>query len=267
MSENRCPHCEAVIPKGKFNCPACGIDVREWNPEKMRCPVCRAMYPHGTKFCLNDGSRLETAVVNFDTEATMFLGGASAGKKEDLIPTMKFADDPDRIIPKMDRDGSGHIAPPHPGKETDSNAEIIMPDISKGFDSPVIEQYSSVENKDSFEMTPLGIENPPVSPPHPKPTDSVKQSPEPAAASSTPYIAPSFQDAFPAPAPPKPKSAHKITPLEEYDKLIKDEKARESKGFSANKVQEELQKRVSRKKQKRGFFGRIMSALKILIGK
>ena len=136
MQENKnfCPHCQAEMKKGEYLCPMCGIDIREWNPDKMKCPVCRSMYPQGTKFCLNDGSKLEPAVVDFDTEATMFLSGSAASgpqQKDDIIPSLKFAEEPERVIPKRDRDESGKLKPPSSEKQDDDeDVEVIMPDIN-----------------------------------------------------------------------------------------------------------------------------------------
>lgn len=93
-----CPHCKFTIPSGEKRCPSCGIDIFEYAPDKMRCPLCKEMYPKGTKFCLKDGSPLESGEIDFSSEATMFLT-PNAIKKTSKPPKSPSEDlsDQDRI--------------------------------------------------------------------------------------------------------------------------------------------------------------------------
>jgi len=253
MTDQKCPRCTAIIPKGEFICPECGIDIRDWNPDKLRCPVCRALYPQGTKFCLKDGSPLEPAVVNFDTEATMFLAGSFPSsskekeKKEDLIPRMKFADDNDRVIPKLERDGSGHIAPPPPPPP---KPDVILPDKWDPSSTKKEEKKptpsSGVSPLDSFELE----QESPLSPSPPSALDK-----------------PAIKSPGKAPViPPQPKPAHRIKTLEEYERLIKEEEEREARQMKEKSLEEALRTQI-REKKHRGFFHRLVAALKVLIGK
>ncbi len=252
MSENKCPRCNEVVPKGVFICPGCAIDIREWNPDKLRCPVCRGLYPKGTKFCLKDGSPLEEAVLNFDTEATMFLSSSPqlAEKKDDLIPGLRFAEDRERIIPKLERDEKGHLAPPL--KSAEGESDVVMPDISFEFHAPTEEA-------------------PPQPPAQPAPKKIYSAyDPERQRDAAPPAPEPAEEQEILSP-PPKPKPSYKIKPLEEYEQLLKEEEEREAKAKPARPAP--MPKPAAAKPEprvappRRGFFQRLMDALKILLNK
>lgn len=75
-----CPHCNCSLSSGERICPSCGITINDYAPDKMKCPICKEIYPKGTKYCLKDGSLLQSGEIDFNTEATMFLS-PSAMKK------------------------------------------------------------------------------------------------------------------------------------------------------------------------------------------
>ncbi|OQB22999.1 MAG: hypothetical protein BWY12_00175 [candidate division BRC1 bacterium ADurb.Bin183] len=252
MSENKCPRCNEVVPKGVFICPGCAIDIREWNPDKLRCPVCRGLYPKGTKFCLKDGSPLEEAVLNFDTEATMFLSSSPqlAEKKDDLIPGLRFAEDRERIIPKLERDEKGHLAPPL--KPAEGESEVVMPDISFEFHAPKEEAP------------------PPPSAQSPPKKIFWAYDPERQQETAPPAPEPAEEKEILSP-PPKIKQPYKIKPLEEYEQLLKEEEEREAMVKPARPAP--IPKPAAAKPEpreartRRGFFQRLMDALKILLNK
>jgi len=249
MGETKCPHCDLPIPAGKFICPNCGIDIRDWNPDKLRCPLCRTLYPPGTKFCLKDGSPLEPAVVDFDTEATIFLSGGltpSSGKKDDLIPKLKFFKDDDRKIPRLNRDTSGKIAPPPPLKPIQDSPPPLpnSPPPKKkesGITHPKPPPLSlDISTPDSGEQKQTTTEPPP------KPTQVPEELP------------PKFIDMTRSVGTAR-KGAYKIKPLEEYEKLLREEKK--------SRVKSKKIRKKPRKTPRPGFFKRVVTALKILIGK
>lgn len=263
MSEQYCPHCQAEIPRGTFRCPECGIDIREWDPDKMRCPVCRAMYPRGTKFCLNDGSNLEPAVVDFDSEATMFLPGSGPQKKDDLIPHMKFAEDPERIIPKMERDDSGKIMSPQLDSSAAPDSDIIMPDINHGFD----DHHGAGTVKETIEKPatdatpePAVEEEKIASPPEDEKTPPASAHEPEKGFFSTSAGAPTRMS-------PKDKKTSSVRPLSEYERLIKEaeeeEKKRKQEAFSDFKPTTEQKKAL----RKRGFIRRMKDAIRLIFGK
>jgi len=247
MSGSLCPHCNLEVPKGQFICPTCGIDIRDWNPDKLRCPICRSLYPQGTKFCLKDGSPLEPAVVDFDTEATMFLSGGTPSpstKKEDLIPKLKFAEDPERKIPRLQRDRTGHIAPaPPPPKPP----VIPIPKQPKQTE-PVIGKIKIVTD------TP---EPPKIPPKSQHPSEAMWSSPTEKAS------APSFIDMTSSQRQSHKGPYAKIKPLSEYENLLREEEEKETRG-KAEIMDVVKQHKKIQKSAKRSFFKKLREALKVI---
>ncbi len=250
MATNICPRCGAEIPKGEFRCPSCAIDIREWNPDKLRCPVCRELYPKGTKFCLKDGSPLEQAIVNFDSEATMFLSGSASPPppKEDLIPRMRFAPEPERHVSRPEHlPEKIESTPAHLPKKP--APEVVMPDIRFDIATP---------------------EDIPV--PEPEPDVSAKSRPD------VPLPPREIRIPAPAQAPevsPASKATYRIKPLEEYEKLIAEEEKRQVQiQAEAAPSEEEVEKQEFHPTQeqlaalkKKGFFHRLKDALRLLFGR
>ena len=254
--ESVCPHCQLQIPKGKFICPICGIDIRDWNPDKLRCPICRSLYPPGTKFCLKDGSPLEKAIVDFDTEATIFLPGgikSQKPKKDDIIPKLKFSDDHNRAFPKLDRDKKGHLKAPPPPPKPKQPTKQPPPPPSLSFNHPPGPE---------LEMPEIMID-PSTLPQAPDPKKPAKQPPQ---EPSKPPEADPFLDAR-AKRESHVKGPYlKVKPLEEYERLLEEEEERMAEQRA---VQSSFQKlRMNMAQQKRpGFFKRFFKAVKVLFGK
>jgi hypothetical protein len=243
------------VPKGQFVCPICGIDLRDWNPDKLRCPICRSLYPQGTKFCLKDGSPLEQAIVDFDSEATIFLSGsikAQKPTKDDIIPKLKFSDDRDRAFPKLDRDQKGHLAPPPPPPKP------VQP-VKK---APPPETFSYTPTAEpELEMPEITID------PTPHVETPIKTSPQPVV---EPQKSPLPIDPFPDTRFDHKSSTRgpylRVKPLEEYERLLREEN---EKRLTLKTPQLDTQKlRLQLAKQQRpGFFKRLISAIKVLLGK
>jgi len=94
---NKCPRCQHPVPSGEKRCPSCGVDIYEYAPEKMRCPICKELYPKGAKFCLKDGSPLESAEIDFSREATIFLSSDALKKSTPFKKPGEPLSDKDRI--------------------------------------------------------------------------------------------------------------------------------------------------------------------------
>ena len=272
MSGSLCPHCNLEVPKGQFICPTCGIDIRDWNPDKLRCPICRSLYPQGTKFCLKDGSPLEPAVVDFDTEATMFLSGGKKTPlkdKEDLIPKMKFAEEPERKVPKLQRDRTGHIAPPPPPKKP---PVIPIPKKSKQTEPVIgkIEIVSDTPEPPKIHTKIQALAKPPepgekIAPPSPPRIPPKSQPPSEVMWSSPAEktSAPSFIDMTASQRQAHKGPYAKIKPLSEYEKLLREEEERETR------EKEEIldvvkQHKKIKKAAKPSFFKKLREALKVI---
>jgi hypothetical protein len=239
------------VPKGQFICPICGIDLRDWNPDKLRCPICRSLYPQGTKFCLKDGSPLEQAIVDFDTEATIFLSGSMKTQKpkpDDIIPTLKFSDDQNRAYPKLERDQKGHLAPPPPPEKPEKEAP----------QPPTLSQTPPLELKPE------------------KQEIVIDTSPQPQSSRKAPIQPPDQPEQPPLPQEPfldsrwdtrsRVRISHKVKPLEEYERLLKEEKERIAIQRADHSSAYNLQLQ-SGKYERPGFFKRVMIAIKVLFGK
>lgn len=252
--ESVCPHCQLEIPKGKFSCPICGIDIRDWNPDKLRCPICRSLYPQGTKFCLKDGSPLEQAIVNFDTEATIFLpGGMKTQKpqKDDIIPKLRFSEDQNRAFPKLERDKKGRLTPPPPPPKPRQPLKKTPPPPTFSYNPPA---------EPKLEMPEITID--------PSPQPQAPKEPAQKPVLKPPKSPP--PDPFPDARPEFNTTAKgpylKVKPLEEYEKLLKEEEERKAAQRTSQSEDQKL--RMNMVIQKRpGFFKRVIIALRVLFGK
>jgi len=259
------------VPKGQFICPGCGIDIRDWNPDKLRCPICRSLYPQGTRFCLKDRSPLEPAVVDFDTEATMFLSGSKSvpsKPKEDLIPKLKFAEDPERKIPRLQRDKTGHIAPPPPPPKP----PVIPKPKSPRPPEPVIEKIEIVRDAPEQPKPQL-----PKAPPSARPSEPLEKKlspPQPPQKPAPPpevmWSAPtekapdsSFIDMSASQGEPRTGPYSRIKPLAEYEKLLREEEEKEARERAEQLDTIKQQKKI-RKGGKPSFFKKLREALKII---
>jgi len=272
MSGSLCPHCNLEVPKGQFICPTCGIDIRDWNPDKLRCPICRSLYPQGTKFCLKDGSPLEPAVVDFDTEATMFLSGGKTTplkQKEDLIPKIKFAEEPERKIPRLQRDKTGHIASPPPQQKPPVIHQSKYPKPSEpkigkieiGRDThepPKIPSKTPTLAKPSEPEENLATPILPQIPPKSQhPSEAMWRSP------TEKTSAPSFIDMTSSQRQSHKGPYAKIKPLSEYENLLREEEEKETRG-KAEIMDVVKQHKKIQKSAKRSFFKKLREALKVI---
>ncbi|MBN1901915.1 zinc ribbon domain-containing protein [Candidatus Sumerlaeota bacterium] len=253
---NICPHCQMEIPKGKFICPICGIDIRDWAPDKLRCPICRSLYPSGTKFCLKDGSPLEQAIVNFDTEATIFLSGSvktKAPREDDIIPKLKFQEEDKRAFPKLERDEKGHIAPPPPPpkpRQVEKKEPLLQ---TFTYDPP---------GEPEMEMPEITID--PVPHARRQMNDSDRPVSEPPK-DKTPVMDP-FPTLRSDVKTPSKGSHLRVKPLEEYERLLREEKEKIAAQIA---IQMDHQRHYMQgiTDQRPGFFKRLITAIRVLMGK
>lgn len=250
IMENMCPHCQMEVPKGKFVCPICGIDLRNWNPDKLRCPICRSLYPQGTKFCLKDGSPLEKAIVNFDTEATIFLSGSlktQKPKSDDIIPQLKFFDDQNRAFPKLERDQKGHLVPPTPPKQVKETQPQTFSNTTPAEPERELPKITTVPS------------------PQPHPTGKHSAQPPPQIEQPPQPQEPSLDVGWDMKT--RARSSHpKVKPLEEYERLLKEEKQRTTFQRATHSDAKESRFQMG-KYEHPGFFKRVIIAIKVLFGK
>ncbi len=94
----KCPHCNFDVPSGERICPSCGINIFDYAPDKKKCPLCKEIYPKGTKFCLKDGTPLESGEIDFNSEATMFLSPEALKKSSKQKSSDEPISDQERIL-------------------------------------------------------------------------------------------------------------------------------------------------------------------------